>query len=168
VPRVSSPNIACPSPPVFDGTCDSGSRSLQHLASNREAPNIHSGRARGRQAVEVRLTTACRRQCKRTHIADERALCAGSKPGNVPRSANPGTTRSGGARLFDVSSPPRTSDDLPGIGAPATRALASVGVTRLSQLVDYRKEDLLALHGFGPSALRILEASLSAAGLKLR
>jgi hypothetical protein len=58
--------------------------------------------------------------------------------------------------------------DIPKIGAPATRALASVGVTRLDQLVDYSQAELLALHGFGPRALRILNEALSAAGLSLR
>ena len=37
------------------------------------------------------------------------------------------------------------ADDLPKIGAPATRALASIGVTRLDQLVDHTEAELLAL-----------------------
>lgn len=48
------------------------------------------------------------------------------------------------------------SDELPKIGSPATRALASIGVTRRSQLAEYTAEDMLALHGFGPKAIRIL------------
>jgi hypothetical protein len=60
------------------------------------------------------------------------------------------------------------NDDLPRVGVPATRALASIGVTRLSQLVNYSEDDLLALHGFGPRALRILREALTAAGLSLR
>lgn len=51
---------------------------------------------------------------------------------------------------------------------PATRALASIGVTRLDQLVDHSEGELLALHGFGPRALRILAEALSSAGLSLR
>jgi hypothetical protein len=35
------------------------------------------------------------------------------------------------------------ADDLPNIGAPATRALAAIAVTQLDQLVDYRERDLL-------------------------
>jgi len=61
-----------------------------------------------------------------------------------------------------------SDDDLPRIGAPATRALAAIGVTQLSQLVDHREDELLALHGFGPRALRILNEALEAAGLSLR
>jgi len=48
------------------------------------------------------------------------------------------------------------SDELPAIGAPATRALAAVGVTKLSELAGRSEADLLALHGFGPKAMRIL------------
>ncbi|MGO4598555.1 DNA-binding protein [Terrabacter sp. 2RAF25] len=59
-------------------------------------------------------------------------------------------------------------DGLPKIGAPATRALSSIGVTRLDQLVDHDESELLTLHGFGPRALRILEEALDAAGLSLR
>ncbi|UOR02321.1 DUF1801 domain-containing protein [Leucobacter allii] len=47
-------------------------------------------------------------------------------------------------------------DELPSIGAPATRALVGIGVTRLSQLAGRTERELLALHGFGPKALRIL------------
>lgn len=59
-------------------------------------------------------------------------------------------------------------DTLPKIGAPATRALAAVGLTRLSQLTDFTAADLLALHGFGPRALRLLQAALDERGLSLR
>jgi uncharacterized protein YdhG (YjbR/CyaY superfamily) len=47
-------------------------------------------------------------------------------------------------------------DLLPAIGGPATRALATVGVTRMSQLSDYSATQLLALHGVGPKAVRVL------------
>ncbi|HEY9371642.1 DNA-binding protein [Streptomyces sp.] len=58
--------------------------------------------------------------------------------------------------------------DLPrGIGAPATRALAAAGYTRLDQLADVPEQELLALHGFGPRALRILREALAERGLDL-
>jgi hypothetical protein len=41
-------------------------------------------------------------------------------------------------------------DELPRIGALATRALASVGMTRLSQLTDHGAEERLKLHCVGP------------------
>lgn len=54
---------------------------------------------------------------------------------------------------------------LPQIGAPATRALAAQGITRLADLTHHRSEDLLALHGVGPRAIRILTAALSEQGM---
>ncbi len=54
---------------------------------------------------------------------------------------------------------------LPRIGAPATRALASVGITSLEDAAGRRQDELLALHGFGPRAVRILDEALTEAGL---
>ncbi len=59
-------------------------------------------------------------------------------------------------------------DVLPRIGAPATRALTSVGITRLSQLTDHRAEELLKLHGMGPRAIKILRQALADQGLSFR
>lgn len=61
-----------------------------------------------------------------------------------------------------------SDDDLPKIGAPATRALASIGVARLNQLVDHSEDELVALHGFGPKALRVVKEALNKGGLSLR
>jgi predicted flap endonuclease-1-like 5' DNA nuclease len=59
-----------------------------------------------------------------------------------------------------------TTDDLPrGIGAPATRALELAGYTRLEQFTRARAKDLLALHGVGPKAIRILREALAEQGL---
>ena len=55
--------------------------------------------------------------------------------------------------------------DLPRIGAPATRALASIGVTTLEDVAGRSSDELLALHGFGPRAVRILTEALAQAGL---
>jgi uncharacterized protein YdhG (YjbR/CyaY superfamily) len=55
--------------------------------------------------------------------------------------------------------------DLPAIGRPAARALATAGVTRLEQLQQHRAEDLLALHGVGPRAVSRLRAALAERGL---
>jgi len=57
------------------------------------------------------------------------------------------------------------AEPLPPIGAPATRALAAQGITRLADLTHHRSEDLLALHGVGPRAIRILTAALSDQGM---
>jgi predicted flap endonuclease-1-like 5' DNA nuclease len=58
--------------------------------------------------------------------------------------------------------------DLPKIGAPASRGLASIGITRLDQVAGRSQAELLALHGFGPRALRILDDALAARGQSMR
>lgn len=59
---------------------------------------------------------------------------------------------------------PTTHTDLPNIGNPARRALATVGCTRLEQVAAMSERELLALHGFGPKALRILREAMAAQG----
>ncbi|MFT3891176.1 MAG: DUF1801 domain-containing protein [Anaerolineales bacterium] len=59
----------------------------------------------------------------------------------------------------------QTTSDLPKIGAPATRALESIGITKLEQLTKVTEAELSQLHGFGPKALRILQEMLKANGL---
>jgi hypothetical protein len=59
-------------------------------------------------------------------------------------------------------------DALPKIAAPATRALVSIGVTRLSQLARHRTEELLALHGFGYRAIKLLQDAMDDQGLSFR
>ena len=59
------------------------------------------------------------------------------------------------------------NDDLPRIGAPATRALEAAGRRRLSQVAELSEAELLALHGMGPKAVRILREALAAKGLSL-
>jgi predicted flap endonuclease-1-like 5' DNA nuclease len=51
-----------------------------------------------------------------------------------------------------------------GVGRPALRALASVGVTRLDQVTRLTEEELLGLHGMGPKALGIIKAALRRQG----
>lgn len=46
------------------------------------------------------------------------------------------------------------------IGQPAHRALASIGITTLDGCRDRTDKELLALHGFGPKALRIIRGAL--------
>lgn len=65
------------------------------------------------------------------------------------------------------SSPASKSRDLPrGIGAPATRALAAAGITRLQQLTSFSEVELLKLHGVGPKAIRLLREALAEHRLK--
>ncbi|RVU22776.1 DNA-binding protein [Streptomyces antnestii] len=54
-----------------------------------------------------------------------------------------------------------------GIGAPATRALNAAGYTHLAQLSGVPVDELKALHGMGPKALRVLGEALAERGLAL-
>jgi hypothetical protein len=77
-----------------------------------------------------------------------------------------------GAAVLDHGGPsrqrpaPAPGTPLPRIGAPATRALTTHGITRLEQLAEATETELAALHGVGPKALRILAESMAAAGLR--
>jgi hypothetical protein len=60
-----------------------------------------------------------------------------------------------------------TDDDLPAtIGRPALAALRAAGIDRLSEVARHREKELLALHGVGPRAVRILGAELAERGLE--
>ncbi|AYY12584.1 hypothetical protein EF847_07570 [Actinobacteria bacterium YIM 96077] len=68
-----------------------------------------------------------------------------------------------------VASPTRPDSELPaGIGKVATRALAVAGLTTLDQIAACTKAELLALHGVGPKAVRILADTLADQGMSLR
>lgn len=60
---------------------------------------------------------------------------------------------------------PAQIGDLPPIGRPANSALLEAGVTTLAQVAAYRRRDLLAIHGIGPKAVRILADALAEHGL---
>lgn len=62
---------------------------------------------------------------------------------------------------------PTPLDQLPRIGAPATRALAAAGYTQLGEFTGVPQSDLLKLHGVGPKALRIIDEELGRHGLSL-
>ena len=58
--------------------------------------------------------------------------------------------------------------DLPkAIGGPATRALVGAGITTLDQVAALSEARLLAMHGVGPKAARVLSEALSATGRRL-
>lgn len=58
--------------------------------------------------------------------------------------------------------------DVPGVGAPAARALAAEGMHRVGDLAGRDWEQLRPLHGVGPAAGRRLQAVLAAHGASLR
>jgi hypothetical protein len=59
--------------------------------------------------------------------------------------------------------------DLPkAIGRPATRALLGAGLSTLDQVATRSADELLAMHGVGPKAVRILAEALAERGSALR
>ena len=57
-------------------------------------------------------------------------------------------------------------NDLPKLAAPAQRALAAAGITRLEQLTRASRTELAKLHGMGPNALGKLEQAMAERGLE--
>ncbi|MCQ4121848.1 hypothetical protein [Rhodococcus tibetensis] len=60
---------------------------------------------------------------------------------------------------------PAQIGDLPPIGRPANSALIVAGITSLAQVATRSRRELLAMHGVGPKAVRILEVALAEQGL---
>lgn len=58
-----------------------------------------------------------------------------------------------------------TGSDLPKLSAPAHRALAAAGITRLEQFTQFTEEDIKNLHGIGPKVIKELHEALAEHGL---
>jgi DNA-directed RNA polymerase alpha subunit len=57
---------------------------------------------------------------------------------------------------------------LPDIGKVARRGLDANGITTLAEVVRKSEKGLLAIHGVGPKAVRILKEALAAEGKDLK
>ena len=57
---------------------------------------------------------------------------------------------------------------LAALAAPARRALEAKHITTVQQLAKYTAEEILALHGIGPSAIPLLQQALRQAGLHFK
>lgn len=55
--------------------------------------------------------------------------------------------------------------DLPKLAAPARRALAGAGYTRLEDLTQVTEAEVMSLHGMGPNAMEALRNALAERGL---
>jgi hypothetical protein len=58
----------------------------------------------------------------------------------------------------------QAESDFPKIAAPARRALANAGYTRLDQLTKVRRSEIAKLHGMGRKALDQLGSALADRG----
>jgi uncharacterized protein YdhG (YjbR/CyaY superfamily) len=54
------------------------------------------------------------------------------------------------------------------LASPAKRALEALKLKSIEALAKYRKDELAALHGIGPSALRTIEAEMAKSGIKFK
>lgn len=64
---------------------------------------------------------------------------------------------------------PRPVGDLPdGIGKTAARELQSAGLDTLHKVAGRSEKELLAIHGVGPKAVRILRETLAERDIALR
>jgi len=68
----------------------------------------------------------------------------------------------------DSASPGEVGDLPATIGRPATQALAGAGLTTLEDVATRSKNELMAMHGVGPKAIRILTEALEERDLALR
>lgn len=71
-------------------------------------------------------------------------------------------------RMKDVPELPDDPKDLPNIGRPARSALATIGVYDLAGVAKHTRKELLAIHGFGPKSIRLLEPALVEKGLSFK
>ena len=71
-------------------------------------------------------------------------------------------------RMKDAPVIPDDPTDLPFIGGPARSALATIDVHDLAGVAKHSRKELLALHGFGPKAIRLLEPALAEKGLSFK
>ena len=68
----------------------------------------------------------------------------------------------------DVDDAPRDWELTPRIGRAATGALELGGYRTYADLTRVTAKELLAIHGVGPKAIRILEEELAARGLAFK
>lgn len=74
----------------------------------------------------------------------------------------------GYAEAMSTRATPARIGDLPAIGRPANTALLAIGATTLEQVAQHGRSELLALHGVGPRAIRLLEDALAERDLGFR
>lgn len=135
--------------------------------------------------VQLQMTDADADAAVAAHPAGERLTRMGTPIGfRVPLSAVNGKDLNALVRSAWLSRAPKGlaarltaadqgvaqgASDLPAeIGKPATRALLGAGLPTLSQIAARSAAELLALHGVGPRAVRILSEALAQQGKALR
>ena len=59
----------------------------------------------------------------------------------------------------------RDADFLEALSAPARRALANAGYTRIEQFTELSEAEVRRLHGMGPKGVELIRRALAAKGL---
>ena len=172
----------------FDPQCLMLREPLLRWVGSRRHRRGHAAPASGRRLLDPRHRpartsptnrTACRWSASKIRRSDPSIGSASSRcaistsPTAAPSSASTGRSeRSVGAACWSSTPPATTTDraklsnhELPKIGRPATRALATIGVTTVGQVSGHSEQELLALDGFEPRAIRILRSALVERGL---
>lgn len=67
-----------------------------------------------------------------------------------------------------ISQPDPTTNFPVGMGKVPPRELHAHGITSLTKATKYSEKELLAIHGVGPKAVRILKEALAKQNLKLQ
>ncbi|HEX5007171.1 MAG TPA: hypothetical protein VFV70_08670 [Hyphomonadaceae bacterium] len=62
----------------------------------------------------------------------------------------------------------KDSHFIPGLSAPAKRALENAGITSLKKLAAWRVADVMQLHGMGPASSPRMREALKDAGLTFK
>ena len=59
-------------------------------------------------------------------------------------------------------------NDFPKLSAPAQRALAAAGVSRLKDLTKFSESEVKKWHGIGPNAMKQLHQAMNERGLSFK
>ncbi|MBX8465839.1 DUF1801 domain-containing protein [Deinococcus sp. RIT780] len=95
-------------------------------------------------------------------VAPDRAVLTLRDPDTVAAHSD---AVQGIVRQWIAQLPAAPADDLPRVGAPARRALATAGITTLADLAPRTEKEVAGLHGLGPKALGLLREALRERGL---
>jgi hypothetical protein len=71
-------------------------------------------------------------------------------------------------KVAEMTESRATGTPLPKIGRPATAALEQAGHDSLEELTRITEQELLAMHGVGRKAVRLLKEAMAAKGLSFK
>ncbi len=89
-------------------------------------------------------------------------------PRQTKKSAVKSAARPAEQKSAKVPIDPRLDVELANLSKPAQRALVSHSIFSARDLARFTRKDVAAMHGIGPSAFPILDATLKSAGLQFK